>query len=60
MVAGAPQMYQEVFGEDLPDAVLNAAHWSEEHIRYFGARSSQLDEQTLDTLLGAINSAWLS
>jgi hypothetical protein len=55
MAANAPQMYQEVFGEDLPAAVLNADHWSEEHVRYFGARSSQIDEQTLDALLLSID-----
>jgi hypothetical protein len=52
--ANAPQTYQEVFGEDLPEAVLNAHHWSEEHVRYFGARSTQLDEQALEALLVSI------
>jgi hypothetical protein len=55
MADNAPQMYQEVFGDDLPEAVLNTDHWSEEHVRYFGARSSQLDEQTLDALLLSID-----
>ena len=54
MAANAPQMYQEVFGDDLPASVLNASHWSEEHVRYFGTRSSQLDEQTLEDLLLSI------
>jgi hypothetical protein len=57
MAEGAPQMYQEVFGEDLPQSVLNVDHWSEEHVRYFGAGSSQLDEQTLDALLFSIEEA---
>jgi hypothetical protein len=57
MADNAPQMYQEVFGEDLPPAVLNVAHWSEEHLRYFAARSSQLDENTLEELLASIDAA---
>jgi hypothetical protein len=55
MADNAPQMHNEVFGEDLPAPVLNATYWSEEHVRYFGARSSQLDEQTLDALLRSID-----
>jgi hypothetical protein len=51
MATNAPQMHQEVFGAPLPADMLNVDHWSEEHVRYFGARSSQLDEQTLDALL---------
>ena len=50
----APQMYGEVFGTPLPVAVLAPARWSEEHVRYFGARSSQLDAADLDDLLDAI------
>jgi hypothetical protein len=55
MAANAPQMHQEVFGEELPDPVLTAGHWSEEHVRYFGARSSQLDERELDALLDSLD-----
>jgi hypothetical protein len=54
MAANAPEMYQEVFGEPLPASVLTAGRWSEEHVRYFGARSTQLDEQALDDLLESL------
>jgi hypothetical protein len=57
MATGAPEMYQDVFGDELPEPVLTAAAWSEEHVRYFGARSSQLDLPALDNLLDSINSA---
>jgi hypothetical protein len=57
MAANAPQMYQEVFGEPLPESVLTAPRWSEEHVRYFGARSSQLDEPTLKKLLNGLANA---
>jgi hypothetical protein len=60
MQAGAPEMYQQVFGEELPEPVLTAAGWCEEHVRYFGARSSQLDEPALEDLLIAITRARLS
>lgn len=57
MAANAPQMYQEVFGEKLPAPVLTANRWSQEHVRYFGAHSSQLDEATLSSLLDSIHRA---
>jgi hypothetical protein len=59
MEANAPEMHEEVFGEDLPQAVLDVAHWSEGHVRYFAARSSQLDEQTFEALLLSIDAAEL-
>jgi len=55
MAANAPQMYQEVFGDELPEPVLTAGRWSAEHVRYFGARSSQLDERELDALLDSVD-----
>jgi hypothetical protein len=51
MSVNAPQVYEEVFGEDLTEPVLTATHWSEEHVRYFAARSSQFDEKAVDALL---------
>jgi hypothetical protein len=59
MQAGSPEMYQQVFGEGLPEPVLTAAPWSEEHVRYFGARSSQLEEPEFEDLLSAIARAGL-
>ena len=55
MAANAPQMYQEVFGDELPEPVLTAGRWSKEHVRYFGARSNQVDERDLDALLKTID-----
>jgi hypothetical protein len=60
MATSAPQMYQEVFGDLLPEPVLTAGRWCEERVRYLGARSSQLDPETLDNLLSAIASVRLS
>jgi hypothetical protein len=60
MAEGAPAMYQEVFGAELPAPVLDAASWSEAHVRYFGERSSQLDLPALDNLLTSIASTRLS
>jgi hypothetical protein len=57
MAANAPQMHQEVFGDELPEPVLTPGQWSKEHVRYFGARSSQVDERDLDALLNAIDPA---
>ena len=54
MAANVPQMHQEIFGDDLPEPVLTAGQWSKEHVRYFGARSSQLEKRDLDTLLETI------
>jgi hypothetical protein len=54
MAQSAPAMYQEVFGTDLPEAVLTAPRWSEDHVRYFAAHSTQLDEHNLNSLLHAI------
>jgi hypothetical protein len=60
MAASAPEMYQDVFGDLLLEPVLEAPRWSEQCVRYFGARSSQLDPDALDDLLSAIASAQLS
>jgi hypothetical protein len=60
MAQSAPRMHEEVFGDELPQPVLAAGHWSEERVRDLGARSSQLDEETLANLLGAIAAARLS
>jgi hypothetical protein len=54
MAANAPDMYRAVFDSDLPESVLTKARFSREDLRYFGARSSQLDEHDLDKLLHAI------
>ncbi len=55
MKANAPAMFEEVFGEDLPEAVLSAHEWSVDRVRYFGGLSSQVDEETLDGLLESID-----
>jgi hypothetical protein len=57
MEANVPEMHREIFGDKLPDPVLTPGRWSKEQVRYFGARSSQLDEQDLDALLSAIDLA---
>jgi hypothetical protein len=54
MAVNAPEMYGEVFGTELPEPVLTAAHWSEDDARYFAARSTQCDEHDLDDLLEKI------
>jgi hypothetical protein len=55
MSESAPQMYQEVFGAELPEPVLTPRQWSREQVRYFGARSSQVDEHDLERLLDSID-----
>jgi hypothetical protein len=55
MKANFLEVYQEVFEEDLPEAVLTANRWSEAQVRRFGKRSTQVDEQTLENLLEAID-----
>lgn len=57
MAANAPQMYEGVVAEALPESALVAPHWSEDHVRYFGARSSQIDESSLKKLLRALADA---
>jgi hypothetical protein len=57
MEAGAREMYEDVFGDQLPEPVLTTASWSEEHVRYFAERSSQLDLPALDNLLNSIAAA---
>jgi hypothetical protein len=51
MAADAPEMYREVFGEDLPDPVLTAGKWSAARVRYFGGGSTQLGGQAVEELL---------
>jgi hypothetical protein len=57
MAANVPQMHRAVFEEELPEPVLTAGRWSHEHVRYFGARSSQLDGKALEALLYSIENA---
>jgi hypothetical protein len=47
MKANAPEMHQFVFGEKLPDPVLEAPPWSAEQVAYFGAHSTQTDRRTI-------------
>jgi hypothetical protein len=51
MEENAPAMFQEVFGEELPEPVLTAGEWSIARARYFGSRSTQIGAQELDELL---------
>jgi hypothetical protein len=43
----APEMYQFVFGEPLPDQVLEAPAWSAEQVAYFGSQSTLTDLRTI-------------
>jgi hypothetical protein len=54
MREGAPRMHDEVFSEDLPAPVLTPGRWSAERARYFGRRSSQIEPETLEGLLEAV------
>jgi hypothetical protein len=51
MQSRAPEMYHEVFGEQLPEGVLATPAWSAERVRYFGHRSTQTDAGTVDRLI---------
>jgi hypothetical protein len=51
MQSRAPGMYQEVFGERLPEGVLATPAWSAERVRHFGHRSTQTDPGTVDRLI---------
>jgi hypothetical protein len=57
MRANAPQMFKEVFEDDLPESVLTAGQWSADRIRYFGSRSTQVDSQALEELIDTIESS---
>jgi hypothetical protein len=54
MVLHAPNAYREIFGEPLPEHVLAPVRWSPELVRYFGGRSSQVDSQTIEEILSAV------
>jgi hypothetical protein len=45
--ANAPKMYQQIFGEWLPDPVLTPRCMPAELIEYFGSHSSQVDAQSM-------------
>lgn len=47
MRANAPRMFQTIFGETLPDAVLEPPHWSPRMATYFGNRSTLVDRRTI-------------
>jgi hypothetical protein len=57
MEANAPQMFKEVFGDELPESVLTSGRWSAERVRYFGTRSTQIESQTLEDLIDSIESS---
>jgi hypothetical protein len=50
----SPEIYDEVFSEELPESVLTAGRWSEAQVRYFGSRSSQIDPEAIEHLLEAV------
>jgi hypothetical protein len=54
MAQSAPAMNQEVFGTDLPVSMLTPPPWSEEHVRYFAARSTQFDPCDLERILESV------
>jgi N-acyl amino acid synthase FeeM len=47
MKANAPEMYQTVFGEQLPDSILAPSTWSPDLAAYFGSQSTQVDRRTI-------------
>jgi hypothetical protein len=55
MKTSAPQIYQEVFGKDLPESLLTAGQWSATRVRKFGRQSSQIDGEALEELLAKIS-----
>jgi hypothetical protein len=54
METNTPQIYEEIFGEDLPESILTAGRWSESWVKYFGNRSSQIEPAALEGLLATI------
>lgn len=50
----APEAYREVFGEAIPDHVLEAPTCSPDLIRFFSGRSSLTNRQQVEELLGAV------
>jgi hypothetical protein len=51
MQARAPEKYQEVFGEPLPDEMLAVPRLPANWVRYFVTQSSQTDSETLEMIL---------
>ena len=51
MRANTPVLYRDLLGEPLPDDVLTAPRRSPSHSRYFGARSTHADLETIEELL---------
>jgi hypothetical protein len=52
--ARAPEMYREIFGEPLPEAVLRTPRWSPRQVHDFGSRSTQVDGPTISDILSHI------
>src|SRR4051812_20284227 len=52
--ARAPEMYKEVFGEPLPEAVLRTPRWSPRRVDYFGKRSTQGDGRRIRDILSHV------
>lgn len=50
----APGMYDEVFGESLPDSVLRGPRWSPSRVQYFGRQSTQADGRKFQDLLARV------
>jgi hypothetical protein len=51
MNANAPKMWQQIFGEDLPEAVLPNPAMPARWVRHFAGQSTQTDRQTIDQIL---------
>jgi hypothetical protein len=51
MSAGAPRMREQVFGQDLSEAVLPEPAMPARLVRHFGGQSTQTDRRTIDQLL---------
>ncbi len=54
MEVHAPKAHREIFGEPLPEHVLAPAGWSPGLVRFFGDRSSQVDRETIEDILRAV------
>ena len=51
MRARAPEKYQEMFGEPLPDAALPVPRLPANWVRHFATQSSQIDDETPEMIL---------
>jgi hypothetical protein len=55
MAEHAPKSHRKIFGEPLPAHVLAPVGWSPRLVRFFGRRSSQVDPETIEHILRAVD-----